>query len=262
MKYIYTTFIILLFAKAAAAQEYYLKPQIFNPKAEKEIAIDIYRGNKFDSAEDRKIENVKVKSATYFQGSKPISLIDSAGVVKSSFQIPLKEKGLYLTSVELYGSVEQKSKTSLSNQFTEEGFADLAEKIAMKQLFSVNNHYAVKALIMADKSVGDAYKMSSESDFEIVLMQNPYKMKYGEDVTVQILSKGKALPKVHVSIATKTLSGSLFSSQQITDDDGKVYVKLNRAGIWLIKAINILPAEKEADFDRWFSSYSFSFNNL
>ncbi|WP_069660664.1 DUF4198 domain-containing protein [Arcticibacter eurypsychrophilus] len=262
MKYIYTTFIILLFAGAGSAQEYYLKPQTFMPNSEKEVVIDLYRGNKFDTAVDRKIENVKIKSAAYFKDSKPVSLIDSAGALKSSFLIPLKDKGLYLTSVELYGSVEQKSKTSLSNQFTEEGFADLAEKIAMKQLFSINNHYAVKTLIMAEKPSGDAYKMPSESDFEIVLMQNPYKMKYGEDVTVQILSKGKSLPKVHVSIVTKTLSGSLFSSEQITDDDGKVYVKLNRAGIWLIKAINIVPAEKEADFDRWFSSYSFSFNNL
>lgn len=262
MKYIYITFLIILFARTGSAQEYYLKPQSFITKAEKEVLIDLYRGNKFDTNEDRKIENVKIRNASYFQSSKPISLIDSAGTLKSSFQLPLKDKGLYVTSVELFGSVEQKSKTSLNNQFTEEGFAELAEKIAMKQLFSVNNHYSVKTLIMAEKSSGDAYKISSESDFEIVLMQNPYKMKYGEDVTVQILSKGKAIPKVHVSIVTKTLSGSLFSSEQITDDDGKVYVKLNRAGIWLIKAINILPAEKDADFDRWFSSYSFSFNKL
>lgn len=258
MKYIYITLIALMISEAASAQEYYLKPQSFAVEKGADIIVELFRGNKFNSAEDKKIENQKVKSAGYFQGDKSLSLVDSGDVVKA-LTISPKGSGLYLASAELFNSVEQKSRTSLNNQFGEEGFAEVAEKAPMKQLFSVSNHYYVKSLIMSEKPSGDAYRSASGKDLDIVLLQNPYKMKYGEDVTVQILSKNKPVSKAHVTISTKTLSGSLFSTSQVTDDDGKIYVKLNRAGDWLIKAVNITPAKKSADFDRWFSSYSFSF---
>lgn len=261
MKQLYIALFAVLLSGSVLAQEYYLRPHTFALKGKEDLAVDIFRGNKFDSGEDRKVETARMKAAEFYQGSKPESLIDSAGVVKSSLSVPYKNSGLYLTSVELFNSVEQKSRTSLNNQFSEEGFAEVADKAGMKQLFSVNNHYSLKTLVMADKPSGNAYEAKTESDFEIVLLQNPYKMKYGEDITVQVLSKGEPVKKAFVSVATKALTGSLFASSQVTDDEGKAYIKLNRAGEWLIKAINIVPAEKSADFDRWFSSYSFSFLN-
>lgn len=261
MKQLYISLLATMLSATAIAQEYYLKPHTFGLKDKEAINIEIYRGNKFDSGEDRKVENPRLKSASFFQGSKPENLIDSAGVVMSVLKVPFKNTGLYLTSVDLFNSVEQKSRTSLNNQFSEEGFADVADKAGMKQLFSVNNHYSLKTLVMAEKPSGSAYEVKTEGEFEIVLLQNPYKMKYGEDITVQVLSKGEPVKKAFVSVTTRTLNGSLFASSQVTDDEGKAYVKLNRAGEWLIKAVNILPAEKSADFDRWFSSYSFSFLN-
>jgi len=261
MKQIYITILVALLFGSAQAQEYYLRPKAFALKVKETLDVEVYRGNKFDSAEDQKVENARIKSANYYQGSKPESLIDSAGVVKSSLSVPYKSSGLYLTSVELFNSVEQKSRTSLNNQFSEEGFAEVADKAGMKQLFSVNNHYSLKTLTLAEKPSGNPYEAKTDSEFEIVLLQNPYKMKYGEDIIVQVLSKGEPVKKAYVSVTTKALTGSLFASSQVTDDDGKAYVKLNRAGEWLIKAINIVPAEKSADFDRWFSSYSFSFLN-
>lgn len=261
MKHLYILFLGLLISEATSAQEYYLRPHTFALKAKEDLNIELYRGNKFDSSEDRKVENSKFKSANLYQGSKPEGLIDSAGAVKASLTVPYKNSGLNLVSVELFNSVEQKSRTSLNNQFSEEGFADVADKAGMKQLFSVNNHYSLKTLFMAEKPAGSAYEVKTDGDFEIVLSQNPYKMKYGEDITVQVLSKGEPVKKAHVAVTTRTLNGSLFASSQVTDDEGKAYVKLNRAGEWLIKAVNIQPAEKSADFDRWFSSYSFSFLN-
>lgn len=261
MKQLYIMFLSTLLSGTALAQEYYLRPHTFALKGKEDLNVELYRGNKFDSGEDRKVENSRLKSASIYQGSKPESLIDSAGAVKSSLIVPYKSSGLNLVSVELFNSVEQKSRTSLNNQFAEEGFADAAEKAGMKQLFSVNNHYSLKTLVISDKPSGSAYEVKTDGDFEIVLSQNPYKMKYGEDITVQVLSKGEPVKKAYVAVTTRTLNGSLFASSQVTDDEGKAYVKLNRAGEWLIKAVNILPAEKSADFDRWFSSYSFSFLN-
>lgn len=254
-------FLSVLLSGTTLAQEYYLRPHTFALKGKEDLRVELYRGNKFDSGEDRKVENSRLKGASVYQGSKPESLIDSAGSVKSVLMVPYKGSGLNLVSVELFNSIEQKSRTSLNNQFAEEGFADVADKAGMKQLFSVNNHYSLKTLVVSDKPSGSAYGVKTDGDFEIVLSQNPYKMKYGEDITVQVLSKGDPVKKAYVAVTTRTLNGSLFASSQVTDDDGKAYVKLNRAGEWLIKAINILPAEKSADFDRWFSSYSFSFLN-
>lgn len=261
MKHLYILFLAVFVSGSTLAQEYYLRPSAFTIKGREDLSVELYRGNKFDSTEDRKVENSRFKSANLYQGSKPEGLIDSAGAVKSSLTVPYKSSGLNLVTVELFNSVEQKSRTSLNNQFAEEGFADVADKAGMKQLFSVNNHYSLKTLVMAVKSSGSAYEVKTDGDFEIILSQNPYKMKYGEDITVQVLSRGEPVKKAHVAVTTRTLNGSLFASSQVTDDEGKAYVKLNRAGEWLIKAVNILPAEKSADFDRWFSSYSFSFLN-
>ncbi|WP_407426615.1 DUF4198 domain-containing protein [Arcticibacter sp.] len=261
MKQLYIMFLATLISGTVLAQEYYLRPHTFALKEKEDLNVELYRGSKFDIGEDRKVENSRLKSAKIYRGAKPENLIDSAGAVKSSLMVPYKSSGLHLVAAELFNSVEQKSRTSLNNQFAEEGFADVADKAGMKQLFSVNNHYSLKTLVISDKASGSAYEVKTDGDFEIVLSQNPYKMKYGEDITVQVLSKGEPVKKAYVAVTTKTLNGSLFASSQVTDDEGKAYVKLNRAGEWLIKAVNILPAEKSADFDRWFSSYSFSFLN-
>ncbi|HEY9197436.1 MAG TPA: DUF4198 domain-containing protein, partial [Mucilaginibacter sp.] len=99
-------------------------------------------------------------------------------------------------------------------------------------------------------------------EYEIVIKQNPYKADYGDDVTAEVLFRGKPLKDAAVILYVKTINGNVFPQKLSSDASGLIYFKLSREGIYMLSSVHIEASkDKNADFESWGTTYTFAFTN-
>ena len=104
----------------------------------------------------------------------------------------------------------------------------------------------VKAILQVGKSRSDDYKTLLGYPVELVPQQNPYSLKKGGSINILCLKDGKPLAN-QVVLAGREDKGKLVSVPELrSDEKGMVRVRLEGAGKWYVKFINMT---KLADLD-------------
>lgn len=124
-----------------------------------------------------------------------------------------------------------------------------------------NERYSrfIKTLIqVGDNRTGSA-KTRVGSKLEIVPLENPYSKKSGENFKLQIYFGG--IPLAEKAVFADNRDGEEYSTKKLTTDkDGKITVKLDRKGLWLIRLVYMQRCTKncnEADWESFWGALSF-----
>ncbi len=96
-------------------------------------------------------------------------------------------------------------------------------------------------------------------ELEILLLDDPWSVKPGAELTVQILFRGKPAEGLPIKGLVDTGDGSIAESHARTDANGVAGFPLEHRGNWLIRATVIRPSDDRAaaDWDTYYSTYSF-----
>jgi uncharacterized GH25 family protein len=86
----------------------------------------------------------------------------------------------------------------------------------------------------------DSYKTPLGYAVEMIPQQNPYKLKKGDTIEIQCLKDGK--PLAGQTVITGFEAGGKMSEEkkQISDAEGMIKIKLDAAGKWYAKFINMV----------------------
>jgi uncharacterized GH25 family protein len=92
---------------------------------------------------------------------------------------------------------------------------------------------------------------------ELVAERNPYALRAGEDLPVRLIYENRPLAGVLV-VAMNRLNPSEKLSAR-TDNDGRVRFRLRRGGMWLVKAVHMVPAPAgtNAEWASYWASLTF-----
>lgn len=92
---------------------------------------------------------------------------------------------------------------------------------------------------------------------ELVPEKSPYALTGGGELPVRLLYQGKPLADVLVMALQKGRAGEAVSAR--SDRKGRVALRLDRPGIWLVKAVHMVPAPKDtgADWESFWASLTF-----
>jgi uncharacterized GH25 family protein len=97
----------------------------------------------------------------------------------------------------------------------------------------------------------DSWARPVGMDLELVPESDPTRLVAGEELSVRLLKNGQPVPDVAVGLlAGKAKSGSLSR----TDSEGRVRLRFERAGWWLMRATVLEPSSKP-DLD-WESRFT------
>lgn len=88
-------------------------------------------------------------------------------------------------------------------------------------------------------------------ELEIVPEKDPTRLRSEEELPVRLLKDGKPVPDQAVGLVA---AGAKTGSLTKTDADGRVRLRLDRAGWWLIRA-TLLERSSESDLD-WRSHFT------
>lgn len=119
----------------------------------------------------------------------------------------------------------------------------------------------IKCLVVSQKvnSTDTLHRARLGHAFEFILLENPYLLKKGDKLRVQVFFKGK--PLANKIITARNRTGNLPATKQTarTDDNGICSFRLNRKGEWFIHATHMIPCPEpsQADWESFWASYSF-----
>lgn len=244
-KFLVGLLLSLILLLPALAHDLFLKLDNFFVAVNDKISIKILNGS-FQSSE----------GAVNFARLKDVSVVSPAGTRtnpkesdftkddKTAFlNLQPTEEGNYVVGLStMPREIDLKAK-DFNEYLTEDGIPDvLAERKTKKELTKdVRERYSkhVKTIFQAGGKQSDNFKTALGYPVEIVPMKNPYSLKKGDTFEFQCLKDGKPLNNQFV-MTGRDENGKLIIGKNVrTDKNGIAKIKLDGAGKWYVKFINM-----------------------
>jgi uncharacterized GH25 family protein len=147
----------------------------------------------------------------------------------ATFNQYLKEEGLDAITA-------QRARRNQTNSDARELFLRCAKSLV---------RYGAPRDAQADRALGFT--------LELVAEKNPYALQAGQDLPVRLTYEGHPLAGALVVAMNRANPVAKLSAR--TDGDGRVLFRPPLDGIWLIKAVHMVPASKDANAD-WASFWA------
>ena len=264
-----TPLLLLIFAAAiglaATTHDFFLLPEYFFMHKGYKLNLHLLSGDQFVKEAEVAYQPAKTTRFMLYNGSKKIDLIKTA---KDSAMPVLSYEMVYpgQSLIEMTRGYEFSftSRDAYAEFLNNQGLNKMAEKVKGGNQFRVKEKYTryLKTLVSVDNEDGNVYEKVLNEDFEIILKQNPYKKKYGDDMVALLKFKGKPAPAAAMELYIKTITGNVYTQNLTTSNDGEVTFNLSREGVYLLRAVRIEPTtDKDADYESWWASFTFPFSS-
>lgn len=119
----------------------------------------------------------------------------------------------------------------------------------------------IKTLVQSNPKTNDEiYKTVVGHKFEIVLQQNPYKLKKGDWISAKVLFMGKPLQNKVITARNRIGNEPSIFQYSRTDHKGICSFKLEREGIWFFHATHMIASsdKNDADWESFWTTFSFA----
>ena len=260
-------FLLILAAAVglAATHDYFLLPENFFIHKGDKLNLHLLAGDQFVKQEEIGYEPAKTDVFAIYEGSKRINLKstpeDSAMLLAD---YPIRIDGQVL--IEMTRSIEHSdaSRDNYADFLAQLGYDKLSDKVKNGNQFRIKEKYTryMKTLLSVDNHDGSAYEKDLREDYEIILKDNPYSKKYGDDMGAQVKFKGKPAGGASISLYIKSIGGNVYLQALNADKKGEVNFTMSREGIYMLRSVRVEPTkDKDADFESWWASYTFPFSS-
>ncbi|MGZ3874353.1 MAG: DUF4198 domain-containing protein [Mucilaginibacter sp.] len=250
---------------AATTHDFFLLPEFFFMHKGDKLNLHLLSGDVFAKDDEIRYQPAKTTRFMLYNGSKKIDLTkmakDSAAPVLT-YQVSQPGQSL----IEMTRSYEFSfsSRDNYAEFLNSQGLDKLAEKVKAGNQFRVKEKYTryLKTLISVDNEDGNAYEKVLNEDFELILKENPYKKKYGDDMVALLKFKDSPVGSAAVELYIKTITGNVYTQNLVTNSDGEVTFNMSREGVYMLRSVRVEPTkDKDADYESWWASYTFPFSS-
>jgi len=250
---------------AATTHDYFLLPENFFLHKGDKLNVHLIEGDLFIKQAEIGYEPAKTTKFMLYDGSKKIDLTkmakDSAAPL---INYPVTNSGQAL--VEMTRGIEHgnSSRDSYADFLSNLGYDKLGETVKSGNQFRIKEKYTryMKTLFSVDNHDGKAYEKSLNEEFEIILKDNPYDKKYGEDMSAVLKFREKPVAGATVWLYIKSISGNVYTQNLLTDKKGEITFTMSREGIFMLRSVRVEPTkDKDADFESWWATYTFPFSS-
>ena len=254
-----------LIGLAATTHDYFLLPENFFLHKGDQLNLHLVEGDLFIKQNEVPYQQSKTTGFLLYDGKKKIEL---ANMAKDSavpiLKYTMENSGQALVEMNRGVDHSSYSRDSYSDFLAQLGYDKLSEKVKNAAQFRVKEKYTrcLKTLFSVDNHNGNAYEKVLNADFEIVLKDNPYDKKYGDDLVAELLFMGKPVNGAVMWLYIKSISGNVYTQSYTTDKKGEVTITMSREGIYLLRSVRVdATQDKDADYASWWTSYTFPFSS-
>jgi uncharacterized GH25 family protein len=250
---------LVLSAVPLAAHDMWIEPSSFVPQTGNVVGLRLRVGQDFlGDPIPRDPELIDQFISVDSSGRKPVYGRDGAdpaglvrvtdpGVVVFGYQsrpkpivLPATTFNQYLKEEGLDTIAELRQRRNQTNNEAREVFERCAKSLV---------RYGTPADAQADRVLG--------LTLELVAERNPYTLQAGQDLPVSLTYRGRPLPGALVVAMNRANPMNKITAR--TDNKGRVTFRLPQDGVWLIKAVHMIPApdNTNADWASFWASLTF-----
>jgi len=263
MKKYFLSFLWIFFAMIFSSHDLFIKADSFFLKENQEQTLYLLNGT-FETSENT-VARERMVDARMIGGGKNIPLEANQWFDKDSItflNLQTYDAGTYLIGVSIKPKMIELAAEAFNKYLNHDGILDiLALRKKENQLDnSAKEKYSkhVKAILQVGEQRTDDFKQALDYPIEFIPLENPYLLKAGEEITVQLLLKGKPLTNQLVYFGgdfTKWNHSTDIMSR--TNTEGKVKVKLPKGKSYFRTIYMIESEEKEIDYESLWATLTF-----
>ena len=248
--------LLLALPSVAAAHDFWIEPSTFRPAAKSSVEIRLRVGEHYlGDPVPRRPASQLVRFDAY----------TSSGIIRTSGaegdepagSVIVPRSGLTLVAYESKPAFVELTEAKLDQYLREEGLESVRE-MRKRSAFAREpwrEIYArcAKSLLSTGLGSASGFNKPVGMPLELIPEKNPYALGAGTTLPVRLLYRGKGLPDALVVAVSKAQPDQRVAAR--SDKEGRVRLKLDPAGEWLIKAVHIVPAPTGAR-GRWESLWA------
>lgn len=254
---------LLLPASASWAHDFWIDPSSFRPAAGQRVTVRLRVGQHFRGDPVPRDPSLLQRFTVIAPGGGETPVPGVPGAEPAGFAT-LTAPGLSLITyaggrspVSLDGA---KFETYLAEEGLEAVSAERARKgqaaAAVKEVFS---RYA-KAFLAVGGKGGAGYDRVLGLTLELIPEKDPTALASGAELPVRLLYRGKPLAGALVAALAHDKPDTKITAR--TDAAGRARLRLDRPGVWLVKAVHMIPAPASspptgADWESFWASLTF-----
>lgn len=258
LRLLITAAALVLSGSALAAHDMWIEPTSFAPAAGQIVGMRLRVGQ--DLLGDpipRDPSLIEEFAVTDASGRKP--LIGHDGSDPAGY-LRVAAPGLLIVGYHSRPSAVELSADTFNAYLTDEGLDAVAAVRTRRNETTAPAHElftrCAKSLILSGPSGTDGDRALG-FPLELVAERNPYTLHSGQEFAVRLTYQNRPLAGALV-IALNRLNGSTKLAAR-SDADGRVHFQLNKGGMWMIKAVHMIPAPagSHADWASYWASLTF-----
>lgn len=256
--------LLILLPSLGFSHEYWLEPETFFPSVGEKINLRMYVGEGLKIEEERPFQSEKTTLFKHFFGK-----IAAAARNNEDNSMPFYsythegEAGDHMFAVERNWSYITLEPQKFEEYLREDGMECIIdERAKLKEADKDGRErYSrfLKTLLQVGNKLDNTYKMKSGLKLDITPRENPYSKKAGEQLGFQVTFDGKPLAGKAI-FADNRDGDNITRVKLITDKNGRVNVKLDRKGVWLVRLVFMQRCKTdcgEADWESFWGAFSF-----
>jgi uncharacterized GH25 family protein len=177
------------------------------------------------------------------------------------------EAGTYVIGVSTHSNVITMSPEDFIEYLEHEGLLDTLQTFRREnELTEVRERYSkhVRTVVQVGDRKTDDYSKQLGYPVEILLDQNPYELRFGDDLSFQVLVDGKPAARQLARASYEGFHGHDASDDHInsydlrTDKEGRASFLLSNKAVWYISLIHIQKIDDpEADYESNWATITF-----
>jgi len=251
----------ILASPALLAHNFWIEPTTFTPAPGQRVAVRLRVGQELQGDPVPRDPSLMKRFVAVGPGGAEVPVPGVPNTEPAGF-LALPSPGLSTIVYESGRSAVELEAAKFETYLKEEGLEAISARRARqgksaapaREVFS----RSAKALLAVGNGAGPGFDRVLGLRLELVAEKNPYALAGGGDLPVRLLYEGKPLAGTLIMALQRGRPGAVSAVR--SDSRGRAILKLDRPGLWLIKAVHMIPApaDANADWESFWASLTFA----